>query len=34
MKIKYHPVGTVPNLNWKIVERGKIATTITHIYDR
>ena len=31
---KYHAVGTVPNSNRKMVERGKIATTNTQIHDR
>jgi hypothetical protein len=31
---KYHTVGTVPKSNIKIVERGKIDTHNTKIYDR
>ena len=30
---KYHNGGTVPNINWKIVERGKIDKYKTHIHD-
>ena len=31
---KYHTVGTFPKSNRKIVERGKIDTTNTHVHDR
>ena len=30
---KYHTVGTIPKSNRKIVERGKIDTFNTQIYD-
>ena len=34
MKSKtFHTVGTVPNFNWKIAERGKIDSKNAHIYD-
>ena len=31
---KYHIVGTIPKGNIKIIERGKIDTPDTHLYDR
>ena len=31
--IKYHSVGTFPKSNRKIVERSKVDTPSTHIYD-
>jgi hypothetical protein len=31
---KYHPLGTIPKSNIKIVERGKIYTTNTQIHGR
>ena len=31
--MKYRTVGTVPNFNQKIVERGKMYTPTTHIHD-
>ena len=34
MKKKYHIVGTVLKSNRKMVERGKIDTPNTQIYDR
>ena len=33
MEKKYHTFGTPPKSNGKIVERGKIETSITHIND-
>jgi hypothetical protein len=33
-KQKYHTVGTVPKSNIKIVERGQLDTSTTHIHDR
>ena len=33
-KEKYHTVGTIPNLNIKIAERGNIDTPNTQIHDR
>jgi hypothetical protein len=32
--IKYHTVATIPESNIKIVERGKVYTSNTQIYDR
>ena len=31
---KYPPFGTIPKSNIKIVERGKLNTSNTQIYDR
>ena len=33
-KKKHHTVGTAPKSNQKIIERDKINTLNTHLYDR
>jgi hypothetical protein len=34
MKLEKNIVGTVPNFNRKIVEKGKIDTPNTHMHDQ